>query len=385
VLCKSQYQNNYGGAILPFRIGETDLEPALEPMNAIFAPPGVTFARTTCFAAGAHKGVYVTNDSSGEIWYYEIAELADEPTTAPLKRIALPSGKASHVYANDERSLLGVRGQNATPEGDAVYFFKISTWYNDIEFLKPKRYVSSACRACEPLLPLDSETEVEVRITDHENGLPMSNPATTVKLKYTITGPEGDYESPETDMTYIADGRYSAVIHPPVPGDIEITVTVTPPGKIHGDSATMRGCVADSSMPLVEGSVYPYNVLIWFNLKDVTGKMKENLKIQVKGAVRWGIAKEYDNKWVYVKLLKDGPDDVEIIRRIYGKDTENEFSVEFDHLAGEVPEDRPLEFEIYAKAEKGTPPDVVKAEGRVLTITGDAKGRPYCVISSLKL
>ena len=355
VLCKSQNQNGFKSAIYPFKLTKNSMNyPILEPASAIKPPVDSYWPRTMTFAAGAKKGVYVTNNATNELWYFKINEDKDDITTQPLRKIASPSGVLDSIYTDRDRTMLAVRGGGAVPEGDAVYFFKIGNWYYKIIFIKPRRLPDSTCRFCEPMLPKNGPVEVRVKITDLD-GNPISSADADVSLDYIITGPDGVYQSTPKTMDDLGGGEFSTLIHPPHPGDIEIICTAKPKDKSLSDSQSMFGCVSDKSTPQITCEVFPKNVIIPYWLKG-TGGSTAYYQCKVKGTVQWGMAYDFPTKDVSVAGLWNITN-AKIVN-ISGTNTSDDFEAAFEWRIGEVAKyDSPLDFKLLASAEKGAPPN----------------------------
>jgi len=383
VMCKSQSQNSSLGAIFPFKLTrDKSGNPTLVPCSAIKPAANWYYVRTMKFAAGAKRGVYVTNNVTNTIDYFTINEDADVITTSPLKKVSVPSGNLDSIYTDRDRTMLAVRAGNAAPsEGDAVYFFKTGNWYYKIDYLKPKRYPGSSCRYCEPMLPLDGPVDVQVKVTTL-NGSWVSSSAADVTLSYKITGgSKGDYESPAVPMTDEGMGEFTRTIHPPVPGNIEIICKVQPKLNAISDSASFYACVSEDSGPVVNCDVAPANVIIplpfpyEFNTPD--GKGKAPYVCKVKGTVQWGAAWEYVTKTVEVyEAHQPG-----IVKKqnFYGKSKEDNFEAAFRWQSGEINVyDKPLRFIVKTKAEKNTFSGAITIEGAPLDFTPSP---PVCIVS----
>lgn len=355
VLCKSQNQNGFKSAIFPFHVTKNESDyPILKPAGAIKPAADSYWPRTMTFAAGAKKGVYVSNNATNELWYFKINEDEDKITTTPLRKISSPAGVLDSIYTDRDRTMLAVRGGGAAPEGDAAYFFKIGNWRYKILFLKPRRLPDSSCRFCEPMLPKDGPVEVKVKITDMDDVIVTSGDADVV-LDYIITGPDGVYQSTPKTMDDLGGGEFSTLIHPPHPGDIEIICTVTPKGKSLSDSASLFGCVSDKGTPQISCEVYPKNVIIPYWFKG-SGGLKANYVCRVKGTVQWGMAYDYPAKTVSVAGLWNITNAK--MQNFTGNNPSDDFDVGFEWRTGEVTQyDSPLQFKLIASAEKGSPPN----------------------------
>lgn len=368
VMCKSQTDS----AIFAFKIVDDGLDVRLEPSTAIFgSPSGGYFSRVQKFAAGIKKGVYVTDNISGQIWYFEVDDNV-QVTTEPLKRVTVPSGFGDSLYTDQEKLMLASRGYNSDGgSNDSVYFMKISPWFYDIYFIEPRIYASNNNRA---YLQLDRSIDVTIYIKDKKTGMIVNNSdLESVRISYVITAKDGTTEelNPIEMNPFVGqNGFFTKDITPHKEGEIKIKAWVYKKNaKVIADTGILVGDVVKEKEPKIlidspsKGIVYiPHNI-DW------------DYGIDVEGAVYWNDYENYPQKEIKVTEVNNGVFKVKTDHNVVDRTF---FNFAYKYKSGELPTDKQIAFDIKTKAVNG---EIVRETSLNNYTTQDG----LCIVSTPKL